>query len=302
MTKPNTFSKGVILGILGIVLFSSKAVMVKLAYRYDVDAVTLLTLRMLFAFPFYVVIAYIYREHKKVEPLKTRHWLWLMVFGMVGYYFASLFDFLGLQYIKASLERIILFLYPTMVLLINRVFLKIPISKHQVGAILITYLGVVITFWGEVDTSGAHLFLGSAMIFLSAIAYASYLSGSGWLIPKFGVMLFTAYVMIISCICVFIHFAIVSDVNLLTLRWQVYALAVCIAFFATVIPSFLVSASIQMISSSDFSILAGIGPISTILLAVLVLDERLTYLQFFGAVVVIIGIMLVTKKSNPSKI
>ena len=102
MTKPSKFTKGVILGILGIILFSSKAVMVKLAYRYQVDAVTLLTLRMVFAFPFYCAIAYFYRRHKKTGPLENRHWLWLIVFGIIGYYLASLFDFLGLQYIKAS--------------------------------------------------------------------------------------------------------------------------------------------------------------------------------------------------------
>ena len=298
MTASNTLLKGVLLGVLGVVLFSSKAVMVKRAYRYQVDAVTLLTLRMLFAFPFYLAIACIYRKHKKTEPLQKRHWIWLLVFGIIGYYLASLFDFLGLQYIKASLERIILFLYPTIVLFINRIFLKVPITKKQLVAVLLTYLGVVITFSGELELAGSDLFLGSGLVLLSAITYASYISGSGWLIPKFGVMRFTAYAMMVSCVCVFIHFLIVSELSLLDLEWQVYALALSIAIIATVIPSFLVSLSIKYISSSNFSIVAGVGPISTILLAVLILGERLTLIQLFGALITIVGIMLVSRESK----
>jgi len=297
MSNSNTFIQGVLLGIFGVVLFSSKAVMVKLAYRYQVDAITLLTLRMLFAFPFYLLIAYLYRNHKKNEVLKKSHWLWLLCFGILGYYLASLFDFLGLQYIKAGLERIILFLYPTIVLLINRVFLKTQITKIQIFAILLTYLGVVITFAAELDLSSNDLYRGAGLVFLSAITYASYISGSGWLIPKFGVMRFTAYAMMISCVCVFVHYLFVGQQALLMLEWQIYVLALSIAVIATVIPSFLVSMSIKLINSSNFSIVAGVGPISTILLAVVFLDERLTYMQLFGAIVVIIGIMLVKKNT-----
>jgi len=295
MNSVSNFTNGLFLGILGIVLFSSKAVMVKLAYRYQVDAISLLTLRMLFSFPFYVVIAYIYREHTKTEAIKNNHWLWLFVFGVIGYYLASLFDFLGLQYIKASLERIILFLYPTMVLIINRVFLKTPITKPQIFAIAITYLGVVIAFSGELELGGSHVILGAGLVFLSALTYATYLSGSGWLIPKFGVMRFTAYAMMVSCICVFIHYLIAGESSLFTLEWQVYVLGISIAVIATVIPSFLVSLSIKLIGSSNFSIVAGIGPISTIVLAAIVLDERLTFLQLCGAIITILGIMVVSR-------
>ena len=298
MLKLSNTTKGVFLGIFGVVLFSSKAVMVKLAYRYQVDAVTLLTLRMLYSFPFYVLIAYLYRKHIKTEALHSKHWFWLLFFGMIGYYLASLFDFIGLQYIKASIERIILFLYPTIVLLINRVFLKAPITKTQLIAIFLTYLGVVITFSGELDVSGDDLYLGAGLVFLSAITYASYISGSGWLIPKFGVMRFTAFSMMIACVCVFIHFLIVGQNSLFGLDWQVYILAIAIAVIATVIPSFLVSMSIQLISSSNFSIIAAVGPISTILLAALILGERLTLLQLFGAMITIVGILFVSRKKT----
>ncbi len=296
MQKSRTFVYGVGIGILGIVLFSSKAVMVKLAYQYQVDAISVLLLRMLFSFPFYVVMAFLYR--KDISPIKLKRvdYMWLVFFGIVGYYLASYFDFVGLTYIKASLERIILFLYPTIVLLLNKIFLKKKITNIQAGAILLTYLGIIIAFWDEVSMSGTDTYLGGFFILLSAITYASYLVGSGWLIPKFGVMKFTSYAMLISCVCVFIHFSLVAESSVFGHPWQVYFLGFLIAVFATVIPSYLVSASIKMISSSNFAVIAGVGPISTIILAVIFLEEHLTVLQLFGALVVIIGILLVSIK------
>lgn len=296
MQRTKQFWYGITIGILGIVLFSSKAVMVKLAYNYQVDAISILLLRMLFSFPFYVVIAYVYRNQNKEVKIKNKDYAWVVFFGFVGYYLASYFDFIGLTYIKASLERIILFLYPTIVLILNKLFLKQPITKTQASAIGLTYLGIVIAFLDEISISGTDTYLGGFFILLSAITYASYLVGSGWLIPKFGVMKFTAYAMLVSCVCVFIHYSIISETNLFSFSWEVYLLGFLIAVFATVIPSFLVSASIKMISSSNFAIVAGIGPISTIILAAIFLNETLTILQLFGALIVIIGILLVSQK------
>ncbi|AJR04024.1 DMT family transporter [Siansivirga zeaxanthinifaciens] len=298
MKSKKDFLYGVLVGVLGVVLFSSKAVMVKLAYNYQADAISLLLLRMLFSFPFYLAILYNYRNTKTDITIVKKDYLWIIFFGFVGYYLASYFDFVGLTYIKASLERIILFLYPTLVILLNKIFFKQPITRIQALAIILTYLGVVITFWDEVAISGASSYLGGFFILLSAITYASYLVGSGWLIPKFGVIKFTSYAMLVSCFCVFIHYLIISNVNLFSFSWQVYVYGFLIALFATVIPSFLVSTSIKMISSSNFAIVAGIGPISTIILAAIFLNETLTLLQFFGALVVILGILLVSIKKS----
>jgi drug/metabolite transporter (DMT)-like permease len=292
---------GVLLGILGVVLFSSKAVMVKLAYNYKVDAITMLLLRMLFSFPFYVVIAFLYRNENKEVKNTRKDYYWVVFFGVVGYYLASFFDFVGLTYIKASLERIILFVYPTIVILLNRLFFKQPITKIQTLAIFLSYLGIVFAFSDEVDISGSNVYLGGFFVLLSAITYASYLVGSGWLIPKFGVVRFTAYAMLVSCVCVFIHFSIISDTDLFTLPWQVYGLGFLIAIFATVIPSFLVSTSIKIISSSNFAIVAGIGPISTIILAYFFLNENLTLFQFAGAILVIVGIVITSLKKTKTK-
>ncbi|WP_178988402.1 DMT family transporter [Winogradskyella schleiferi] len=295
-SKP-TFVYGILIGILGIVLFSSKAVMVKLAYRYEIDAISILLLRMLFAFPFYIAIAYFYRNEEK-DTTQPKDYLWLVFFGFVGYYLASYFDFVGLTFIKASLERIILFIYPTIVLVFNKWFLKKPITAVQKLAILITYIGILITFGSEVSISGNKAFLGGFFVLLSAITYASYLVGSGWLIPKFGVMRFTAYAMLVSCVCVFIHFGMVAKNDIFNFPWQVYMLGLAIAVFATVIPSFLVSMSIKLINSSNFAVIAGIGPISTIVLAVIFLNESLTMLQVLGTLIVISGILLVSKSKK----
>jgi len=297
MKSKQAFIYGVLLGIIGIVLFSSKAIMVKLAYQYNIDALRMLLLRMLFAFPFYIVIAYAYRKEDK-DVTKRQDYLWLAFFGFVGYYLASYFDFVGLTYIKASLERIILFIYPTIVLLFNKWFLKKAINTMQKLAILITYIGIIITFGSEVSVSGSNTYLGGFFVLLSAITYASYLVGSGWLIPKFGVMRFTAYAMLVSCVCVFIHYGIFSRVDIFNFPWQVYVLGLCIAVFATVIPSFLVSMSIKLMNSSNFAVVAGIGPISTLILAVIFLNESLTMLQIIGTIVVISGILLVSKSKK----
>lgn len=289
---------GIFLGILGVVLFSSKAVMVKLAYNYKVDAITILLLRMLFSFPFYFVIAFMYKHKNETKTITKKDYVWLIIFGFVGYYLASFFDFVGLTYVKASIERIILFVYPTIVILLNRLFLNQPISKIQISAIMLSYLGIVIAFSDEVDISGTNVYLGGFFVLLSALTYASYLVGSGWLIPKFGVVKFTAYAMLVSCASVFIHYSFINETDLFALPWQVYGLGFLIAIFATVIPSFLVSASIKMISSSNFAIVAGVGPISTIILASIFLGENLTLFQFLGAILVIIGIVITSLKKG----
>ncbi|WP_422359419.1 DMT family transporter [Reichenbachiella sp.] len=286
---------GVILALLGVVLFSAKAVMVKLAYQYDVDAVSLLLLRMLFALPLYLVIAFVKRP-KDPEVMKPKVYLWIIGLGVVGYYLASLFDFLGLQYIKASLERIILFVYPTIVLFISRIFFKKLITGSQVLAIGLTYVGVVLAFSLEFSLEGEGLFVGAGLIFLSAITYASYIAGSGWLIPKVGATVFTSYAMIVSCICVLVHYSLVGDFNLMNYGMEVYGLGFAMAVLSTVIPSYLVSYSIKMIGAPSFAVVASFGPISTILLASYFLGETMHWAQWVGTVLVLVGVFFVTKK------
>lgn len=293
MKLPKLLTSGIFIAIIGVVLFSAKAVMVKFAYKYDVTSLHLLLLRMFFSVPFYLVIASFY-WHKKKKEVVIKDYAWVVFFGFVGYYLASYFDFLGLQYVKAGYERIILFVYPTLVIIISKIFFKKRISSKQVIAIGITYLGIIITFWGEIDTSGSHIVLGTFLVFMSALTYASYLVGSGWLIPKFGVLLFTSYAMIVSTVCVCIHYLLIDRTSILNYPKEVYILGFLMAIMSTLIPSFLVSWAIKKMNASNFSIIGSVGPISTIILAYFFLGEKLTLLQVIGSVVVIAGITFVS--------
>lgn len=286
----STKGLGILYGILGVVLFSSKAVMVKLAYQYQVETLDLLMFRMFLSLPFYILILFIIRKKRPSVDIKTKDYLWLVAFGFVGYYLASYFDFLGLNYIKAGLERIILFVYPTIVVFLSWLFFRERITKVQTTAIVITYIGVVVTFWNELEIVGNEALVGGFLVLLSALTYASYLVGSGWLIPKFGVLRFTCYAMIVSTICILMHYTWAGDWDLFKYPLPVYGYGFAMAIFATLIPSFLVSASIERLGASNFSILGSLGPVSTILLAYLFLAEKLTYWQLFGMLIVIFGV------------
>lgn len=298
--KSSAASFGVICAILGVILFSAKAVIVKLVYQYQVDYLTLLLFRMVFSFPFYLAIA-LWKKPLAAKAIRKKDWLWLFFFGFVGYYLASLFDFMGLQYLKAGLERIILFIYPTIVVLLSWVFFRKKLTKYQSIAIVITYIGVLIAFWDELGFKGENVLFGGFLIFLSAVTYASYLVGSGWLIPKFGMVQFTSYAMMVSTFVVSIHFLFQGNYNLFDYPKEVYLLGLSMAIFCTLIPSFLVSAAIERLGASTFSIFGSIGPVATIILAFIFLDERITTLQVLGMCVVILGVTLVSlKRKNKS--
>ena len=297
MKSFNLNASSIFIAIAGVVLFSTKAVMVKMAYEFDVSSLHLLLFRMVFSLPFYIVLSF-YFKSKISSEIKKRDYTWLFVFGFLGYYLAAYFDFLGLQYIKAGLERIILFVYPTLVLLISRLFLKTKITSKQVIAILITYLGVLVSFWGELNLEGEYLILGGSLIFLSALTYASYLVGSGWLIPKFGVIMFTSYAMMVSTVCVITHYLITDRGNLFNYPYQVYVLGLLMSIISTLIPSLLVSLAIKRIGANKFSIIGSVGPISTNMLAYLFLDERLSIIQIFGAIIVILGVVFISKSKS----
>lgn len=279
------------LGLTGIILFSTKAIFAKLAYQYEVDAINLLLLRMTFSLPFYLFFAF-YKNQEKVTAAKNDY-LWVLLFGFLGYYLASYFDFKGLEYIKASLERLILFIYPTFVVILSFIFLKIKISRYQLYAILVTYLGICIVFLPEIEINNPSTTLrGSLLVLLSAVTYASYVFGSGWLIPKFGAIRFTSYVMIVSSILIIAQFMVESkmNVNVLIFPKEVYIYGLLIALFSTVIPSFLISYAIKELGANQFSIFGSIGPISTLMLAYLFLEERLSSLQLLGSIIVMMGV------------
>ena len=291
--------------LLGAILFSTKAVMVKLALPYGIDPVSLLALRMLFSLPIYLLIL-IFISCKSSVATKSRGQMPRIIFlGIIGYYLASYFDFAGLAFISASLERVILYLYPTMVLLISAIFLKKQIHIQQWIAIGLCYTGVAIAvLLGKSNINGTNHSLGVALIFLSAITYAVYLVGSGEVIPAVGVWRFTCYAMIVSSLCVITHFLLANPPNqwkgLLQHPWEVYAYGGAMAIFATVIPSLLISEGIKRIGASNAAIIGGVGPISTIILASIFLGESLTVAQTVGTAIVICSVLMIslTMKRN----
>ena len=287
--------------VLGAILFSCKAILVKLSLPYGIDPVSLLALRMIFAVPAYIaILTFCLRSKQAKQERKVAMLLQefpsVIFLGVLGYYLASYFDFVGLAYIDASLERVILYAYPTLVLLISAIWLKQRVSSHQVIAILFCYAGIFVALrLGKTNVQHENLWLGAGLIFLSALAYAAYLVGSGQLIPQLGVWTFTSCAMIVSAVCVITHFLLSApEASLWSHPLPVYGYAFAMAIFSTVIPSFLISIGIKRIGASNAAIFGGIGPISTIVLANLVLDESLTIAQLCGTALVIVGVIYIS--------
>jgi len=286
---------GILLASGAALGFSAKAIFVKLAYEYDVDAITLLMFRMLFALPFFVVIIWL-EEHKTKQRITQHHMMLLIALGLVGYYFSSLMDFMGLQYISAGLERLILFIFPTMVVFISAMFLGKKVHKEAYIALVLSYIGIAVAMVNDVQISGEHVLLGSALVFASTITYSIFLVGSGEVIPKVGARRFAAYAMIVSCLAVIVHFSIVRDFNVLMHQAiPVYAYGLAMAIISTVLPSFMLAAAIHRIGASQTSIVGGLGPIATIGMAAIFLSEPLTLMQLVGAGLVIAGVFILGK-------
>lgn len=287
------------LTLAGVVFFSAKSVLVKIAYQYDVDALSLVTLRLLFSVPFYIVIMCFTARPAVMRSLTTPDYFKIVLLGIMGYYLASILDFMGLQYVTASLERLILFVYPTMVLIISSVFMQKKATIEQKIAVIITYFGIALAFYQNNYTANNGLWLGSILIFGSALSYAIYLIGTDSIISRFGSVLFTSLVMIVSTFASGIHYVVVSGTDIFSFQKEVYVIALIMAVVSTVIPSFLISEAIKQWGPSNVAIVGSVGPISTILLAGIFLGERITIFELMGTIIVIGGVLLL---SNNKKI
>lgn len=285
---------GFLITFVGAILFSTKAIFVKLAFAdTNTDAITLLALRMVFALPFYLVIAFFYSSKESNVKFTTKQWFIVTAMGLIGYYLSSLFDFIGLQYISAGLERLILFLYPTFAVLLNAVVFKKKINKIQALALLLTYIGIGIAFYGELklDAGNPNFLLGSFFVFLCALTFSVYLVGSGRLIPMVGATKFTAYAMTAASVGVLSHYFITGN-KLQHFSNPLLGYGVLLAIIATVIPTFFISNGLKKIGSNNVAIISSVGPVSTIIQAHLVLGEPLTITQVGGTVLVIAGVLL----------
>lgn len=289
----SSYFLGVIFIILSAIGFSAKAVMIKLAYAYKVDATTLLFLRMAFATPFFLVVG-IYKSKSEVSNLSYLDWIYVALLGFLGYYLSSILDFMGLEYISAGMERLILFIYPTIVVVLSAFLLKNKVREREILSLLITYIGIAIVFFTDKVEKTDHIYLGALLIFLCAFTYAAYLIGSGKMIPKIGASRFTAYAMLVACLSISLHFLFTHSLDNLKLPLEVYALSFGMAIISTVMPTFLLSQGIKRIGSGTASIIGTIGPVSTILLAWIFLGETLNLLQFLGTAFVIAGVFIVS--------
>lgn len=286
---------GLLLTVVGSLFFSTKAVLVKLAFRdTPVDAVSLLAARMFFALPFYLLAAWWSRPKGGIAPITRKQWIYILGLGLAGYYLSSLFDFMGLQYISAGLERLILFLYPSFSVLINAWAFKEKVPKRQRWALALTYAGILLAYVGEltIDSDKPGFFLGTGLIFLCSITFAIYISGSGRLIPQVGTTRFTAYVMLSSSFGVFMHFLVAGNYSILDQSADFVWYGLALGVVATVIPSFLISAGTKRIGSNNSAIISSIGPVSTIIQAWWLLDEPIFATQIIGTLLVLGGVVL----------
>jgi drug/metabolite transporter (DMT)-like permease len=296
-----SISLGILLTVIGSIFFSTKAVIVKYAFsKTPVDAVSLLAVRMLFSLPFYIAAAWITSRKKDNVKMTRRQWFIVISLGLFGYYLSSLFDFMGLKYISAGLERLILFLYPTFVALINVAVFKEKITKLQKIALLLTYGGILLAYIGElafnVHTSG--FFLGSLLIFICSLTFAVYVVGSGRMIPVLGATKFTAYVMLASTSGVFLNFLLAGNYTILHSGGGFLWYGLLLGIIATVIPSFLISFGTKQVGANNVAIISSIGPVSTILQAHFILDEPIFAAQIIGTLMVVSGVVLTGWKRN----
>ncbi|MES2431579.1 MAG: DMT family transporter [Bacteroidota bacterium] len=300
MANKNKYLLGFIIAFIGALFFSTKAVIVKHAFiNTDVDAVTLLALRMIFALPFYIAIGLFASIKTTNIAFTKKQWIYVISLGLAGYYLSSLFDFIGLQYISAGLERLILFLYPTFVVLLNAFIFKQPIKPIHKWALALTYIGIGVAYFGElrINTSNPDFYLGSFFVFLCAVTFAIYISGSGKLIPQTGATKFTAFAMIASSIGVLAHYFI-SGKTIHHFSTPLLWYGLILGIVATVLPTFLVSGAIKKIGANNVAIISSIGPISTILQAHYILGENISVGQIIGTVLVIIGVILIGWKGG----
>lgn len=288
---------GVFLVLLGATCFSVKSIFIKLAYRHGVDAATLLALRMGFALPFFLAVAAVKWRGSERAAITGRDWAGVFVTGLLGYYLASYLDFLGLQHISAGLERLILFLYPTFVMLLSARLVGTRISPREVFATALGYAGIAMAVYADISVRQPAVMTGSALVFASAVCFALYLVGSEALIRKLGTAVFTATAMTISCVAVMVQFAATHEAGDLRLPAPVYGWAAAMALISTVLPAFLVSAGIRRLGAGRAAVVSSIGPIITIALGQIVLGEATSTLQLAGAVLVCASVYAVTRRA-----
>lgn len=291
---------GIAMVLVSSIAFSSKAIMVKLAYAYPVDAAMLIALRMAFSVPFFVGLIVWLRMKKITKPLLAKEIALLLFIGVVTGYGSMWLNFEGLKTVSAGLERVILFLYPTIVILLNALIHKHKVTRYEVTALLASYAGVLLVVGHDIQSATGDVpsvILGASLVFASAVTYAVYLVLSGRLIPRFGALLYTAYGMVIISITSAVHFALTEDIAVvMQLPVQVFGICLLMAVVATVLPALFLNMGIHRLGSNRASLISTVGPVSTIYLAWVFLGESVTSLQMLGTGLVLFGVLVISLK------
>jgi drug/metabolite transporter (DMT)-like permease len=293
------FATGLMLAVLGSIAFSGKAIIVKLAYRYGVDAVTLIMYRMLFALPIFAVMAW-WASRGKAD-LKRKDWLGILGLGFSGYYLASFLDFAGLAYISAALERLILYLNPTLVLILGWLLYKKRMTGLQIGAMALSYAGILLVFGHEMmvqpalSAVGGNTALGALLVFCSAVSYAIYLSYSGEMVKRLGSLRLVGLATTVACLLCIAQFLILRPIGAMAVAPQVIWLSVLNATLCTALPVVSVMMAIERIGAPLAAQTGMIGPMSTILMGVFILGEPLNAWIIAGTVLVLAGVYMVSR-------
>jgi drug/metabolite transporter (DMT)-like permease len=286
------------LAAAGAIAFSGKAIIVKLSYRYGVDAVQVIMYRMLFALPMFALLAW--WASRNAEPMTTHDWLVVSGLGFSGYYLASFLDFWGLQYVGASLERLILYLNPTVVLLLSVFLFKQRPTSAQWSALVLSYMGVLIVFGHDLTLSGTHVALGTLLVFGSAVSYAVYLVFSGAAVKRLGALRLSGLATSIACVLCIGQFFILRPPAAMVVAPEVIWLAILNATLCTFVPVLLVMIAIERVGASLTSQMGMVGPLSTILLSVWLLDEPFSIWMAAGTALVISGVWLLARTKRAS--
>jgi drug/metabolite transporter (DMT)-like permease len=273
-----------------------RPILIKLAYAYVTDPITLIALRMVFSLPFFVATAFWVKRDSAHPPLAGSDWRAVFLLGFLGYYLASFLDFLGLQYISAGLGRLVLFLYPTITVLLSALFLGKYVSRRDIVALVISYLGLALVLSQGFAGESRNLLLGAMLVFGSALSYAVYLVKSSQVVTRIGSMRFTAYATSVASVLCILQFLLLRPLSALDLPLQVYALAIAMAVGCTVLPVFVTSEALRRIGANQVAIIGAAGPVTTIFLGWVGLEESMSLLQIAGAALVLAGVSLVTIK------
>lgn len=292
---------GILMAGVGSMLFSGKAILVKLAFAQGANAETLLALRMLMALPLFWIIFWWESRRKAMGPITWLDRAKLFFLGFLGYFLSSYVDFLGLQYISVGLERIVLYLTPTLVLLISYFVLKKPISRFQWYALIVGYLGVFIVFIQDASSTGMSAWLGMLLVFGSACSYAIYMIGAGEMVKRIGSVRLVVYASSASAAFSILLSSLHNPYAIFNQPLQIYWFSLLNASLCTVIPMLLIMIAINRIGSPIVAQAGIIGPVSTIFMGYFILSEPITWIQISGMLIVIAAMWLLVRNDGPRK-